>query len=100
MSDRFPRDTREPLRVAVLSRAVFGRHGYGGLERHVDDLVRHLLSRDVSVALITRPATARDSTAHGRATLDHPCLHKRLVPYLTFPFAGRRGTTVLDRSTA
>ena len=23
-----------------------------------------------------------------------------LVPYRTFPFAGRRGTTILDRSTA
>lgn len=90
----------EPLRVAVLSRAVFGLHGYGGLERHVYDLVRHLLTRGVKVTLVTRPATAREAAPDVRATFDHPALRFRPISYLTFPFAGRRGTTVLDRSTA
>jgi glycosyltransferase involved in cell wall biosynthesis len=30
----------------------------------------------------------------------HPHVQLEFVPYRTFPFAGRRGTTVLDRSTA
>jgi glycosyltransferase involved in cell wall biosynthesis len=30
----------------------------------------------------------------------HPQLTLRPVPYLTFPFANRRGTTIVDRSTA
>ena len=34
------------------------------------------------------------------AIFQHPRMTLRTVPYQTFPFAGRRGTTVLDRSTA
>jgi glycosyltransferase involved in cell wall biosynthesis len=30
----------------------------------------------------------------------HPGVELKFVPYLTFPLAGRRGTTVIDRSTA
>ena len=33
-------------------------------------------------------------------TFDHERLDVRFVPYWTFPFAGRRGTTVIDRSSA
>lgn len=90
----------DSLRVAVLSRAVFGLHGYGGLERHVYDLVRHLLARGVTITLVTRPATTREPAPDVRATFEHPALRFMPVSYLTFPFAGRRGTTVLDRSTA
>lgn len=85
-----------PLHVIVLSRAVASLHGVGGLERHVHDLIRHLLKRDVSVTLITRPPA--------RGLLDQAPFDERLnvryVPYPTFPFAGRRGTTVVDRSSA
>ncbi len=35
-----------------------------------------------------------------RATVIHPRVRVEVVPYRTFPLAGRRGTTVLDRSTA
>ena len=84
-----------PTRVAVVSRSVFPIHGTGGLERSVFDLARHLGERDVSVTLITRtPATPADTAAI------HPRVELRFVPYRTFPFAGRRGTTVIDRSTA
>jgi len=98
-----------PLRVAVLSRAVAGLHGHGGLERHVADLVRHLDARGAQVTLITRrphgAAPAVTAAAAGTARTDWSLqLGQRtrvlMVPYLTFPFAGRRGTTVLDRSTA
>ena len=82
-------------RVAVVARSVFPLHGLGGLERSVYDLVRHLARAGVEVTLITRtPAKTVDAAA-----ID-PRIAVRFVPYRTFPFAGRRGTTVLDRSTA
>lgn len=84
-----------PLRVAIVARSVFPLHGLGGLERSVYDLTRYLARHGVRVTLITRtPATnpAPDSVAPG--------IDSRFVPYRTFPLAGRRGTTVLDRSTA
>jgi glycosyltransferase involved in cell wall biosynthesis len=82
------------LRVAVVARSVFPLHGPGGLERSVYDLVRHLAAADVDVTLITRPPVR---TARGEID---PRVTLRFVPYRTFPLAGRRGTTVLDRSTA
>jgi len=84
------------MRVALLTRAVFPLHGFGGLERHVYDLARALLERDVDVTLIAPPP--RDP-AHTAASI-HPALKAEFIPYRTFPLAGRRGTTVLDRSTA
>lgn len=91
------------LRVAVVARSVAPLHGAGGLERSVFDLVRYLASHDVIVTLITRPplgtgghlAPARSAAASIDARIDTV-----FVPYRTFPFAGRRGTTVIDRSTA
>ena len=95
--------TRQPLRVAVLARSVYPIHPYGGLERHVFDLVRHLLARDVDVTLITRPPTTSgrrvDATGFENS-LAHSALTTIYVPYRTFPFAGRRGTTIADRNTA
>ena len=87
-----------PLRVAVVSRAVMPLHGVGGLERSVRDLSRHLADRGVHVTLIVPPArvqrhTPADPFASPRITIRH-------VPYLTFPLANQRGTTVLDRSTS
>ena len=37
-----------PLRVAVVARAVMPMHGFGGLERSVRDLVRHLAAEGLS----------------------------------------------------
>lgn len=90
------------LRLAVIARAAQPFHGYGGLERHVFDLVRHLLAADVSVTLITRtPVPVAHGFPPSRAdALAHPRLNVHHVTYPTFPFAGRRGTTILDRSTA
>jgi glycogen(starch) synthase len=94
------RDARA-LRVAVLARSVYPLHRYGGLERHVFDLVRCLLDRDVHVTLITPPATlSRPADTAADAVLRHPHLTFTPVPYVTFPFANRRGTTIVDRSTA
>jgi len=85
------------VKVALVARSVFPIHGYGGLERHVYDLARALAERDVRVTLITRPP-ARGREWH-RSSI-HEAVIAEFVPYHTFPFAGRRGTTVLDRSTA
>ncbi len=97
----------ERLRIVLLARAVAPWHGVGGLERHVADMTRHLVGRGVRVTLVTPPPRRRtmkaddgdalpgleDALADGR-------LEARFVPYVTFPFAGRRGTTILDRITA
>ena len=86
---------RSALRVAVVARSVFPLHGLGGLERHVYDLVRYLADAGVDTTLITRtPKTRHEPDAI------HPYVTVKTVPYYTFPGAGRRGTTVIDRSTA
>jgi glycogen synthase len=90
---------RDGLRVAVVTRAVFPLHGFGGLERHVYDLARHLVGRGVRLTLITRPPSGQVSP-EPLPLLEHERLTLRVVPYRTFPLAGRRGTTALDRSTA
>ena len=91
----------QSLRVAVLARSVYPLHRFGGLERHVYDLVRSLLGRDVHVTLITPPASGgRPADAGADAVFRHPKFTMRPVPYVTFPFANRRGTTIVDRSTA
>ena len=84
-----------PLRVAVAARSTFPLHGRGGLERHVYDLVQYLANAGVEVTLITRPAArgAADQQLDPRITVI-------TVPYRTFPGAGKRGTTIIDRSTA
>lgn len=92
------------VRVAVVARSVAPFHGFGGLERSVFDLVRHLAAHGSAVTLITRPPS-RGPAAEARspeemAALIDPRITVLLVPYRTFPLAGRRGTTVLDRSTA
>lgn len=84
-----------PLRVAITARSVFPIHGLGGLERSVYDLSRHLARNGIRVTLITRTPKAPVSP-----DAVHPGVQLQFVPYRTFPFAGRRGTTVLDRSTA
>jgi glycosyltransferase involved in cell wall biosynthesis len=83
------------MRIAVVARAVFPLHGVGGLERSVYDLVHHLARADVDVTLITRKPRAVLESASMPAGV-----RTIFVPYRTFPLAGRRGTTVLDRSTA
>ena len=87
-----------PLSVAVVARAVMPIHGVGGLERSVHDLVRHLAARGVDVTLIVPPAG--HVQRYGADPFASPRVRLRHVPYLTFPFANRRGTTILDRSSS
>jgi glycosyltransferase involved in cell wall biosynthesis len=86
------------LRVGVVARAVMPLHGLGGLERSVHDLVRHLALRGVRVTLIVPPAAVR--RGQPADPFASPLIQIRHVRYVTFPFANRRGTTVLDRSTS
>jgi glycogen(starch) synthase len=87
-----------PLRVAVVARAVMPLHGIGGLERSVRDLVRHLARLGVDVTLITPPPSVQRDL--GPDPFGSPNIRLRHVSYVTFPGANRRGTTILDRSTA
>ena len=70
-----------------------GSSGAAGLhlgEKEHFPLARH----DIEVTLITRtPKAAQPADIH-------PSVELKFVPYRTFPLAGRRGTTVIDRSTA
>ena len=94
-------ESGRPLRVAITARSVYPLHKYGGLERHVYDLVRCLIDRGTLVTLISPPASRkRPSDAAADAVFRHPGLKLLHLPYLTFPLANRRGTTILDRSTA
>lgn len=93
----------EALRILILTRAVYPLHGIGGLERHVYDLTRHLLGRGAAVTLVMppprRPAGGAAPAVPGEV-FGHERLTTHAVPYRTFPLAGRRGTTILDRNTA
>jgi glycogen synthase len=89
----------QSLRVAIVARSVFPLHGHGGLERHVYDLTRYLADAGVQVTLITREPKGEPGSERAAHTI-HPRLRLITVPYRTFPLAGRRGTTVIDRSTA
>ncbi len=91
-----------PLRVVVLGRSFYGLHGYGGLERHLFDLVRHHLAEGWHVTVITRTPRDRGGVdpERWRVLSAHPACDVHYVDYRTFPLAGRAGTTILDRSTA
>jgi glycogen(starch) synthase len=88
------------LRVAVVARSTFPLHGLGGLERHVFDLVQYLANAGVDVTLITRPPLTRQPSGRSSDESFDPRVKLIAVPYRTFPGAGRRGTTIIDRSTA
>ena len=96
----------ERLRIVLLSRVVAPWHGVGGLERHVADMTRHLVRRGVRVTLVTPPPVQEVVEEEAAAlpgledALNDGRLETQFVPYVTFPFAGRRGTTILDRITA
>ena len=87
-----------PIRVAVIARSVFPLHGHGGLERHVYDLVRASRRRRARRHADHAPAATAGRPAAAAASIPGSTL--LTVPYRTFPLAGRRGTTVIDRSTA
>ena len=60
------REIERPLRVAVVGRSVYALHGFGGLERHLYDLVRHHLAEGWEVTLVTRTAKRPSGLAPDR----------------------------------
>jgi glycosyltransferase involved in cell wall biosynthesis len=86
----------------VLGRSFYGLHGFGGLERHLFDLVRHHLAEGWEVTVLTRPPAAWPAVDPSRwqVVAGQPRCRVRFIDYRTFPLAGRAGTTILDRSTA
>ncbi|WP_298819458.1 glycosyltransferase family 4 protein [Chloroflexus sp.] len=62
-------DYSRPIRVAMLARAVFPLHGYGGIERHVYHLTKYLTRLGVEVTLYvqTPPANAEQRDLRPRA---------------------------------
>jgi glycosyltransferase involved in cell wall biosynthesis len=78
------------MRVALLSRAVFPIHGFGGLERHVAALEKYLRLEGCDVTLYTAPPAAGSSTGRNRTIF---------VPYRTIPWPRRKGFLILDRDT-
>ncbi|MCS6886854.1 MAG: glycosyltransferase family 4 protein [Chloroflexus sp.] len=52
-----------PIRVAMLARAVFPLHGFGGIERHVYHLTKYLTRLGVAVTLYVQ--TPPENTDHG-----------------------------------
>lgn len=69
------------MHVALLSRAVFGLHGYGGMERHALELARHLTRANVRVTIVTMPPT-RDAQWH------EPGIDLKIVDAPRFPVRG------------
>jgi len=78
------------MRVALLSRAVFPLHGYGGLERHVAALEKYLRLEGCDVTLYTAPQVSGSSTGRDRTVF---------VPYRMIPWPRRKGFAILDRDT-
>lgn len=62
----FPLD--RPVRVAMLARAVFPLHGYGGIERHVFHLVTHLTRLGAAVTLYVQEVDGARRAAADAAT--------------------------------
>ena len=78
------------MKVALLSRAVFPLHGYGGLERHVAGLEKYLRLEGCDVTLYTAPPASGSGTWRE---------HTVFVPYRMIPWPRGRGFTILDRDT-
>lgn len=55
MGERRLLDESAPLHIAIVSRVVAPRHGFGGLERAVAHAVRHLARRGVRLTVCTQP---------------------------------------------
>lgn len=77
------------MRIALLSRAVFGLHGYGGMERHVQELARFLTRSGVEVTLVTMPPNARmpQTSARGDEWIE-PGVEIRFVLAPRLPLRG------------
>jgi glycogen(starch) synthase len=77
------------MHIALLSRAVFGLHGYGGMERHVRELARFLARAGVQVTLVTMPPTVRQTaSAADGSEWDEPDIELLFVTAPRLPLRG------------
>ena len=82
------------MRVAILSRVAHPFHGFGGLERHVGALVRHLAREGAEVTLCTSPPY-RSMEVSGV----FESTRVELISYRILPWPRRAGFVVADRVT-
>lgn len=83
----------EVVKVALLSRAVFPLHGYGGLERHVAALEKYLRREGCDVRLYTTPPEVPE------IEVQTPREKTAFVPYRLVPWPKKKGFVVVDRDT-
>jgi len=82
------------MKVALLSRFALPYHNYGGLERHLYHLLKHLLLNGVEVYLfIQKPF-------HDSNLFDsYPNFHPVFIDYFRLPLGKIKRTIILDRIT-
>jgi glycogen synthase len=71
------------MHIALVSRAVFGLHGYGGMERHVQELARFLAWAGIEVTLVTMPPSMA-----GGSDWDEPGIELVFVQAPRLPLRG------------
>jgi len=86
--------TKQKISVAIISRAVFPFHGYGGLERHVYHQLRHLTAAGCSVTLVTESPRKeiQSISANIPGDVEVQLVEKRLIPLPV-----KKGFIILDR---
>ncbi|MEW6367452.1 MAG: glycosyltransferase family 4 protein [Acidobacteriota bacterium] len=85
------------MRVAVLTRVCFPYHGFGGSERHIYHLLKHLKRLGVGLSLYTTPPRSgwREATFPFYREVDVPV---QFVKARLLPLGRMRGTVILDRA--
>jgi len=82
------------MKVAILARNLYPYHGFGGLERHIYFLTKHLEKRGVEFVLLSSPPTRTYSP------LEEPSGEKLFVSSTRIPLLGKlKRTVILDRIT-
>jgi glycosyltransferase involved in cell wall biosynthesis len=70
------------MRVAMLARAVYPLHGYGGVERHVYHLTTHLARLGVEVELWVQQPSGEEENPLGPGIRLHALRYDRTSPFL------------------
>lgn len=90
---------KKPIKIAIISRAVFPLHGFGGLERHVYHQIKHLLKQNsghgCEVVLITMPPGKE--YGGGATDLFPPDVKVKFVEAPRLPIPVKKGFIILDR---
>lgn len=85
------------MRIAVLTRVCFPFHGFGGAERHIYQLLKHLTRRGIQFSLYTSPPWPgwREATF---PFYREPDADVHFVKARVLPFGRLRGTVIMDRN--